>query len=203
MGTACASLVARCARGTLRSSEVLCAIPHRVPLMLGDSSCWPNAIIEGHICLQPRRWYPACCSRDSLAMVPPSVIPEHYAPIQVVPGNPSQSRKSESIRQQHRQSILHIITYYKHFFIFDSFACTGRPDPIDPGRFKFASRDLVELPILMPLIDTNGLLQVQVDSEVNSDLSQVLVEDRSGSRPGHSPLTENEGIIVLKNLAGP
>ena len=50
----------------------------------------------------------------------------------------------------------------------------------------------------MPLIDTNWLLQVQVDSEVNSDLSQVLVEDWSGSRPGHGPLTENEGIIVLK-----
>lgn len=50
----------------------------------------------------------------------------------------------------------------------------------------------------MPLIDTNWLLQVQVDSEVNSYLSQVLVEDWSGSRPGHGPLTENEGIIVLK-----
>ena len=52
-------------------------------------------------------------------------------------------------------------------------------------RFKFAGRNLVGL-------------QVQVDSEVNSDLSQVLVEDRSGSRPGHGPLTENEGIIILK-----
>ena len=52
----------------------------------------------------------------------------------------------------------------------------------------------------MPLIDTNWLLQVQVDSEVNSDLSQVLVEDWSGSRPGHGPLTENEGIIVLKKI---
>ena len=51
----------------------------------------------------------------------------------------------------------------------------------------------------MPLIDTNWRLQVQVDSAVNSNLSQVLIVDWSGSRPGHGPLTENEGIIVLKN----
>ena len=37
----------------------------------------------------------------------------------------------------------------------------------------------------MPLIDTNWLLQVQIDSEVNSNLSQVLVE----IDPGHGPVT--------------
>ena len=41
MGTACAFPVARCARGTFRSSAALCAIPHRVPLMQGDPACWP------------------------------------------------------------------------------------------------------------------------------------------------------------------
>ena len=89
-----------------------------------------------------------------------------------LPSNPSQSRQSESIRLPHRQSdsvrvnssLLHIITYYKDYIYFNSFTCTGRPDLIDPGRFKFAGRNLVGL-------------QVQVDSEVNSNLSQVLVED--------------------------
>ena len=101
--------------------------------------------------------------RDSLTQVSQSVIPEHYAPILVVPGNPSQSRQSESIRLQHRQSdsirvnssFLHIIKIIKIIFIFNSFTCTGRPDPIDQGRFKLASRNLVWLPISMPLIDTN------------------------------------------------
>ena len=81
-------------------------------------------------------------------------------------------------------SLLHITTYYKEsyyydikdYFIFKSFTCTGLPDPICPGHFKFASRKLVGLPILMSLIDTDWLLQGQVDSEVNSNLSQVLVE---------------------------
>ena len=62
---------------------------------------------------------------------------------------------------------------------------TGLPDLIDQGCFKFACRNLV-------------WLQVQVDIEVNSNLSQVPVEERSGSRPGHGPFTENDGKIVLK-----
>ena len=73
-----------------------------------------------------RHWYPACFHRDSLAQVPPSVIPEQYAPIQVVPGNPSQSRQFKSIRLLHQHSnsvwvdssLLHIITYYKdHIYL--------------------------------------------------------------------------------------
>ena len=83
--------------------------------------------------------------------------------------NPTQS---ESIH--HYYILLHII---KIIIIFKSFTCTGGPDPIDPGRFKLASRNLVGLLIIMPLMDTNRLLQVQVDSEVNTELSQVLVED--------------------------
>ena len=46
---------------------------------VGDPVCWPNANMEGHICLQPRHWCSACCRRDSLVQVPQSVIPEHCA----------------------------------------------------------------------------------------------------------------------------
>ena len=62
-------------------------------------------------------------------------------------GNPTQS---ESIH--HYYILLDII---KIIFIFDSFTCTGLPDLLDPGLFKFAGRNLVGLPISMPLIDTN------------------------------------------------
>ena len=120
-------------------------------------------------------WYQACCSRDSLAPVPQSVMPEHYAPIRVWfqailvnPGNLSlfdcrTGNPTQSGSIHHYYILLHII---KNIFTFNS-KCS----------LKFASRNLIGLPILMPLIDTNRLLQVQVDSEVNSDLSQVLVED--------------------------
>ena len=86
----------------------------------------------------------------ALVMVPPSVIPEHSA-LRTYP-----SRSIQAIRLSPSQFI--IITYYKDYkiiFIFNSFTCTGWPDPIDPGHFEFASRNLVGLPIIMPLIDTN------------------------------------------------
>ena len=115
-----------------------------------------------HDCLQPlpaKALVPYMLPQGLIGTGAPSVIPEHYAPIRVVLSNPSQSRQSKSIRLPHRQSdsvhyyiLLHII---KIIFIFDSFTCTGRPDLIDQGRFKFAGRNLVGLPILMPLIDTN------------------------------------------------
>ena len=143
MGTACAYPVARCALGTLRSSAALCAIQHRVPLMQGQ-----QGLID-----------------TGAPMMAQSVIPEHDTPILVVPSNPSQSLQSQSIRLPHWQSdsilvnssLLHIITYYKDNIFSNSFTCTGLPDPIDPGHFKFASRNLVGLPISMPLIDTNRL----------------------------------------------
>ena len=89
-----------------------------------------------------------------------SIYPSRSHNFPAILVNPSQS---ESIRLPHRQSdsvrvnssLLHIITYYKDYIYFNSFTCTGRPDLIDPGRFKFAGRNLVGLPILMPLIDTN------------------------------------------------
>ena len=73
------------------------------PSHVGGPSMWPNENIEGHICL--------------LAPVPQSVIPEPYATIRIVPGNPSQSRQSVSIGLLRRQSdsiqvdssLLHII----------------------------------------------------------------------------------------------
>ena len=84
----------------------------------------PSMLVCSHC--QPRHWYPGCCSRDSLAPVPPSVIPEHCAPIQVLPSNPSQSKQSESIRLPHWQSdsvwvnssLIHIITYYYKDYIY-------------------------------------------------------------------------------------
>ena len=96
----------------------------------------------------------------------------------------------------HYYIILHII---KIIFIFKSFTCTGGPDPIDPGRFKLASRNFVGLPIIMPLMATNWLLQVQVNSEVNTDLSQVLVENWSRSRSAHGKRKNNS---IKKNLLG-
>ena len=47
----------------------------------------------------------------------------------------------------------------------------------------------------MPLIDTNSLLQAQDDSELNSNLSQGLVEDRSESLPAHGKRKNNSIII--------
>ena len=104
---------------------------------------------------QPRHW---CHWHWSWCPHPSSQSTQHYAPIRVV-----RSRQSESIRLPHRQSdsvrvnssLLHIIKIIKIIFIFNSFTCTGWPDPIDPGHFEFASRNLVGLPIIMPLIDTN------------------------------------------------
>ena len=107
--------------------------------------------------------------------------------------------QSESIH--HYYILLHII---KIIFIFKSFTCTGQPNPIDPGCFKLASRNLVGLPILMPLIDTNWLLLVQDDSEVNSYLSQVLVEYWSGSRPAHGKQWNNSiKKLLLGSADGP
>ena len=81
----------------------------------------------------------------------------NFPAIRVNPGNlslfdyrTSNPTQSESIH--HYYILLHIL---KIIFIFNSFTCTGRPDFIDPGRFKFAGRNLVGFHILMPLIDTN------------------------------------------------
>ena len=169
-------------------------------------------------CVLSCTWSLSCRgSRDSLTQVPqlwpnPSSqsttvthLSESFPAILVNPAIRVYSTAAQAIRLNPslfiRWSLLHIIkiTFIQ---VFDSFTCTGLPDLLDPGLFKFAGRNLVGLPISMPLIDTNWLLQVQVESEFNSDLSQVLVEDWSGSRPGHGPLTENEKMIALKNLAG-
>ena len=81
----------------------------------------------------------------------------NFPAILVNPGNPSlfdystgNPTQSESIH--HYYILLNII---KIIYIFNSFTCSGHPDPIDQGSFKFACRNLVGLPILMPLIDTN------------------------------------------------
>ena len=162
MGTACASLVARCARGTLCSSAALCAIQHRVPRMQGDPACLFAAIASQGIGtrhavaaqrLAGTHWHR--CPHPSSQST--THLSESFPAILVNPGNPSlfdystgNPTQSESIH--HYYILLHII---KIIFIFNSFTCTGRPDLIDPGRFKFAGRNLVGLPILMPLIDTN------------------------------------------------
>ena len=140
MGTACTYMVARCARGTLRSSAALCAIQHRVPLMQGQQE-----LID-----------------TGAPMMAQSVIPEHYAPIRgahlssfqailVNPCNPSPfdcstGNPTQSKSIHHYYILLHII---KIIFIFSAFTCTGWPDLIDRGHFKFAGRNLVGSPILM------------------------------------------------------
>ena len=54
------------------------------------------ANIEGHICLQPRNWHPACCQRDSdISTMLQSIIPEHCTPIRV---NLWRSKSIQAIR---------------------------------------------------------------------------------------------------------
>ena len=160
-------LSSRCARGTFHSSAALCAIPHRVPLMQGDPACWPNANIEpeGHIFFSQgigalhaavgTHWHrcpnPSSLSTRHLSQSFPAILvnPSNTSLFDCSTCNPTQS-ESESIH--HYYILSHII---KIIVIFNSFTCTSLPDPIDQGSFKFASHNLVGLPILMPLIDTN------------------------------------------------
>ena len=123
---------------------MLAQCEHKGPHLFAANALVPGMLPQGLIgtgapIRHPRalRTYP---SRSESIRVNPSLFDCRT-------GNLSQS---ESIH--HYYILLHII---KIIFIFNAFTCTGWPDLIDPGHFKFAGRNLVGLPILMPLIDTN------------------------------------------------
>ena len=145
MCTACAFTAAKCVGHVAQLGGAECN-PALCPSHVGGPSILPQGEHRGPYLFTARHWYPACCPKDSsaplrhcpiLSSQSTAHLSQSIPVIQVIPGNPA-----ESILLPHSiqvDSILHIITYDKYYSYFKSFTCTGLPDQIDAGRFKFAS----------------------------------------------------------------